>query len=99
MKNGALTTVFADAACIDNGRPHACGAFRLIFKECDSRNKIKVILPGIRVTTNNRVHLHALLEALRICPGPLCVQTCSKITVRVHAPKLFIPFFFIHDYY
>ena len=80
----ASTTVFTDAACIHNGRPHACSAFRLFFGDNDVRNTIQVILPGAEVNTNNRAHLHALIWALRTCDGwPVCVQTCSKLTVSV----------------
>ena len=79
--------VTAEAGCLNNGAPAAIGGYQIYFGAGDYRNICVVpILEDVK-STNNRSHLHALLQALIICIQTcdvdvhICIRTCSKITV------------------
>ena len=80
----AILFVTNCAACKPNGQKLAVGAFRLYFGENDERNIcVGPLLPCVPPWTNNRVHLMAVIAAMRNAQDgvPLKIMTTSEYTV------------------
>ena len=83
-----MLVVFTDGSCIDNGRPHAKGAYARVSPDHPSHNS-GIPLPADEIQTNNRAEyralLHALTQADTIDPsriGSLRVYTDSMLMIN-----------------
>ena len=90
LMDGGRVTVYTDGACSGNPGPGGWGAVLLF--DCGEERRVS---GGCRETTNNRMELTAVIEALAVLDGRhnVCVNTDSiyvknGITSWIHAWKL-----------
>ena len=72
-------TIYTDGSCLGNGKANACGGWAAILTYCDRKSQVhrKEYCGGKVGTTNNRMELTSVIEAIRRLKEPCEITLTS----------------------